>query len=126
MTAKTMNAAVLRTNRLQMTRQRRVIKAPSVRVTTRGHLNDATMVACLLHAYDYCPDDPMICLCLAIASAGRAMQRQSDNRHHLVVQVRVSIIHRRLCTSRFSPVRPWPFFQSIETCVERMLKESMW
>jgi len=40
----------------------------------------------LLHAYDYCPDDPMICLCLAIASAGRAMQRQSDNRHHLVVQ----------------------------------------
>ena len=34
----------------------------------------------------------MICLCLAIASAGRAMQRQSDNRHHLVVQVRVIII----------------------------------
>ena len=30
----------------------------------------------------------MICLCLAIASVGRAMQRQSDNRHHLVVQVR--------------------------------------
>ncbi|KAF8957215.1 hypothetical protein BDZ97DRAFT_1924824 [Flammula alnicola] len=40
----------------------------------------------LLHAYDYCPDDPMICLCLAIASVGRAMQRQSDNRHHLVIQ----------------------------------------
>ncbi|KAF9459393.1 hypothetical protein BDZ94DRAFT_1199583 [Collybia nuda] len=40
----------------------------------------------LLHAYDYCPDDPMICLSLAIASIGRAMQRQSDNRHHLVVQ----------------------------------------
>lgn len=40
----------------------------------------------LLHAYDYCPDDPMICLCLAIASIGRAMQRQSDNRHHLVTQ----------------------------------------
>ncbi|PPQ68724.1 hypothetical protein CVT26_003630 [Gymnopilus dilepis] len=40
----------------------------------------------LLHAYDYYPDDPMICLCLAIASIGRAMQRQSDNRHHLVVQ----------------------------------------
>ncbi|KAF9481095.1 TPR-like protein [Pholiota conissans] len=40
----------------------------------------------LLHAYDYCPDDPVICLCLAIASVGRAMQRQSDNRHHLVVQ----------------------------------------
>ena len=41
----------------------------------------------LLHAYDYFPDDPMICLCLAIASVGRAMQRQSDNRHHLIIQV---------------------------------------
>jgi len=41
----------------------------------------------LLHAYDYYPEDPMICLCLAIASVGRAMQRQSDNRHHLVIQV---------------------------------------
>ncbi|EMD31266.1 hypothetical protein CERSUDRAFT_145423 [Gelatoporia subvermispora B] len=40
----------------------------------------------LLHAYDYCPHDPMICLCLAIASFGRAMQRQADNRHHLVAQ----------------------------------------
>lgn len=42
----------------------------------------------LLHAYDYCPHDPMVCLCLAIASMGRAMQRQADNRHHLVAQVR--------------------------------------
>ncbi|KNZ78575.1 Transcription factor tau subunit sfc4, partial [Termitomyces sp. J132] len=40
----------------------------------------------LLHAYDYCPEDPMICLSLAIASIGRAMQRQSDNRHHLITQ----------------------------------------
>ncbi|KAJ8082877.1 transcription factor TFIIIC subunit tfc4 [Marasmius tenuissimus] len=40
----------------------------------------------LLHAYDYCPQDPMICLSLAIASIGRAMQRQSDNRHHLITQ----------------------------------------
>ncbi|EAU87482.2 hypothetical protein CC1G_02241 [Coprinopsis cinerea okayama7 len=40
----------------------------------------------LLHAYDYAPHDPMICLCLAIASVGRAMQRQSDNRHHLIAQ----------------------------------------
>jgi hypothetical protein len=29
----------------------------------------------------------MVCLCLAIASIGRAMQRQSDNRHHLIIQV---------------------------------------
>ncbi|EPS96052.1 hypothetical protein FOMPIDRAFT_1151328 [Fomitopsis schrenkii] len=40
----------------------------------------------LLHAYDYCPEDPLICLCLAIASFGRAMQRQADNRNHLITQ----------------------------------------
>ncbi|ESK86429.1 TPR-like protein [Moniliophthora roreri MCA 2997] len=40
----------------------------------------------LLHSYDCCPQDPMVCLCLAIASIGRAMQRQSDNRHHLITQ----------------------------------------
>ncbi|KAL1745068.1 hypothetical protein HDZ31DRAFT_37197 [Schizophyllum fasciatum] len=40
----------------------------------------------LLHAYDCSPDDPMLCLLLAIASLGRAMQRQADNRHHLVAQ----------------------------------------
>ncbi|KAI0372638.1 TPR-like protein [Pilatotrama ljubarskyi] len=40
----------------------------------------------LLQAYDYAPDDPLVCLCLAIASIGRAMQRQSDNRHHLITQ----------------------------------------
>ncbi|KAJ3836438.1 hypothetical protein F5878DRAFT_259541 [Lentinula raphanica] len=40
----------------------------------------------LLHAYDYCPDDAMVSLSLAIASIGRAMQRQSDNRHHLIAQ----------------------------------------
>ncbi|KAH7911471.1 hypothetical protein BJ138DRAFT_1237800 [Hygrophoropsis aurantiaca] len=37
----------------------------------------------LLHAFDYFPGDPVICLSLGIASLGRAMQRQSDNRHHL-------------------------------------------
>ncbi|KAI0031922.1 TPR-like protein [Vararia minispora EC-137] len=40
----------------------------------------------LLSAYEYCPDDPVICLSLAIASMGRAMQRQADNRHHLITQ----------------------------------------
>ncbi|KAI0339047.1 TPR-like protein [Trametopsis cervina] len=40
----------------------------------------------LLHAYDYCKHDPLICLCLAIASVGRAMQRQADNRQHLIAQ----------------------------------------
>lgn len=42
----------------------------------------------LLQAYELCPCDPVICLCLAISSGGRAMQRQADNRHHLVTQVR--------------------------------------
>jgi general transcription factor 3C polypeptide 3 (transcription factor C subunit 4) len=46
-----------------------------------------TATVYLLHAYDYCQDDPVICLSLAIASIGRAMQRQSDNRHHLIAQV---------------------------------------
>ncbi|KAJ7892735.1 TPR-like protein [Mycena olivaceomarginata] len=40
----------------------------------------------LLYAYELCPDDPVICLSLAVASIGRAMQRQSDNRHHLIAQ----------------------------------------
>ncbi|TCD69113.1 transcription factor TFIIIC subunit tfc4 [Steccherinum ochraceum] len=40
----------------------------------------------LLHAYEMHQEDPMICLCLAIASIGRAMQRQADNRHHLITQ----------------------------------------
>ncbi|KAJ7236030.1 hypothetical protein C8J57DRAFT_1377318 [Mycena rebaudengoi] len=40
----------------------------------------------LLYAYDLCPDDPMICLSIAMASIGRAMQRQADNRHHLITQ----------------------------------------
>lgn len=40
----------------------------------------------LLQAYDYCPHDPMICLTLGIASLGRAMQRQADNRQHLIAQ----------------------------------------
>ncbi|EDR05756.1 uncharacterized protein LACBIDRAFT_329309 [Laccaria bicolor S238N-H82] len=54
----------------------------------------------LLHAYDYCPDDPMICLCLAIASIGRAMQRQSDNRHHLVTQAMAFLTQYRSLRGR--------------------------
>lgn len=40
----------------------------------------------LLHAYRFFPNDPLICITLAIASLGRAMQRQSDNRNYLIVQ----------------------------------------
>ncbi|KAI9463423.1 hypothetical protein HD554DRAFT_1309138 [Boletus coccyginus] len=42
----------------------------------------------LLHAYDYCQEDPIICICicLALSSLGRAMQRQADNRNHLIAQ----------------------------------------
>ncbi|KAJ7485387.1 hypothetical protein FB451DRAFT_55581 [Mycena latifolia] len=49
----------------------------------------------LLHAYDLCPDDPMICLSLAMATFGRAMQRQSDNRHQLVTQGMAFLTHYR-------------------------------
>ena len=38
----------------------------------------------------------MICLCLAIASIGRAMQRQADNRHHMITQV--SYLAKCFCT----------------------------
>ena len=57
-------------------------------VIVLGHGVDRHLSVYLLHAYDYCPNDPMICLGLAISSMGRAMQRQSDNRHHLIAQVR--------------------------------------
>ncbi|KAF7316423.1 hypothetical protein MIND_00161200 [Mycena indigotica] len=40
----------------------------------------------LVHAYELCPSDPVICMSLAVASLGRAMQRQADNRHNLVAQ----------------------------------------
>ncbi|KAG8908776.1 transcription factor TFIIIC subunit tfc4 [Tulasnella sp. 403] len=40
----------------------------------------------LYQAYDIQPDDPVVCLMLAVASISRAMQRQSDNRHHLIAQ----------------------------------------
>ncbi|KIM61704.1 hypothetical protein SCLCIDRAFT_1215803 [Scleroderma citrinum Foug A] len=61
----------------------------------------------LLHAYDYCPEDPMICLCLAISSLGRAMQRQSDNRHHLIAQGMVFLSHyRRIRKQDGDPVLP--------------------
>ncbi|KAF8327415.1 uncharacterized protein EI90DRAFT_3127081 [Cantharellus anzutake] len=40
----------------------------------------------LLQAHALQPRDPVICLSLAVACIGRAMQRQADNRHHLVVE----------------------------------------
>ncbi len=69
----------LRTNRHQATSKFR-------RLNHFYDIHDSGSTVYFLHAYDYSPDDPMICLCLAIASIGRAMQRQSDNRHHLVTQ----------------------------------------
>ncbi|KAJ6488044.1 hypothetical protein C8R45DRAFT_264401 [Mycena sanguinolenta] len=59
----------------------------------------------LLHAYDLCPDDPMICLILALASLGRAMQRQSDNRHHLITQgLSLLTRYRQLRTEQLNSV----------------------
>ncbi|KAG8991648.1 transcription factor TFIIIC subunit tfc4 [Tulasnella sp. JGI-2019a] len=40
----------------------------------------------LYQAYDLQPNDPVVCLSLAVASVARAMQRQSDNRHHMIAQ----------------------------------------
>ncbi|TDL19819.1 TPR-like protein [Rickenella mellea] len=40
----------------------------------------------LLFGYEYCRIDPVICLSLAVASIGRAMQRQADNRNYLITQ----------------------------------------
>jgi general transcription factor 3C polypeptide 3 (transcription factor C subunit 4) len=40
----------------------------------------------LFQAYDIQPDDAVICLSLAVASIARAMQRQADNRQHLIAQ----------------------------------------
>ncbi|KAF7318926.1 hypothetical protein HMN09_00228400 [Mycena chlorophos] len=49
----------------------------------------------LLQAYELCPQDPVICISLAVASLGRAMQRQSDNRHHLVTQAMAMLTQYR-------------------------------
>ncbi|CAE6500210.1 unnamed protein product, partial [Rhizoctonia solani] len=43
----------------------------------------------LLKAYDMAPNDPVICLSLGTACIGRAMQRQADNRNHMVTQASV-------------------------------------
>lgn len=42
----------------------------------------------MMHAFEVQPHDPVICLTLAITCLGRAMQRQADNRHYMIVQVR--------------------------------------
>ncbi|KZT51273.1 TPR-like protein [Calocera cornea HHB12733] len=39
-----------------------------------------------MHAYELNPYDPLLCLSVAVAYLGRSMQRQSDNRHHQIVQ----------------------------------------
>ncbi|KAF8597842.1 TPR-like protein [Ceratobasidium sp. AG-I] len=45
-----------------------------------------TAIYYLFRAYDLEPNDPVICLSLGAACIGRAMQRQSDNRNHMVTQ----------------------------------------
>ena len=40
-----------------------------------------------LQAYENCPRDPLVRMSLAIASLLRAIQRQADNRHHMIAQV---------------------------------------
>ncbi|KDQ11782.1 hypothetical protein BOTBODRAFT_113883 [Botryobasidium botryosum FD-172 SS1] len=51
----------------------------------------------LIHAYELQPLDPVICLSLAVSYLGRAMQRQSDNRHHMVAEAMAFLTrYRRL------------------------------
>ena len=54
----------------------------------------------LLQAYEGCPEDPVVCMSLAIASLSRAMQRQADNRHHMIAQAG-SIHSLQLADSEF-------------------------
>ncbi|KAI0730796.1 TPR-like protein [Earliella scabrosa] len=75
----------------ELERSRLPVKPNAVNVAVYGHILLAarsyqSALFYLLQAYDYAPDDPLVCLSLAIASVGRAMQRQSDNRHHLITQ----------------------------------------
>ncbi len=54
-----------------------------------GEFFDAHDAGYLLQAHALQPRDPVICLSLAITCIGRAMQRQADNRHHLIVEVSI-------------------------------------
>ncbi|ELU36749.1 TPR_2 domain-containing protein [Rhizoctonia solani AG-1 IA] len=61
-------------------------------VTAYGQISGGTRsyqsaIYYLLKAYDMAPNDPVICLSLGAACIGRAMQRQADNRNHMVTQV---------------------------------------
>ena len=40
-----------------------------------------------LRVYENCPKDPLVRMSPAIASPSRAMQKQADSRHHMIVQV---------------------------------------
>jgi len=40
-----------------------------------------------LQAHGNCPKDPLVRMSLAVASLPRTMQRQADNRHHMIAQV---------------------------------------
>lgn len=78
-------------NATEKTAVRMPTKNNPILVTLYGQMSLAaksyqSAIFYLLHAYDYCPEDPVVCLSLAIASLGRAMQRQSDNRHHMIAQ----------------------------------------
>ncbi|KAF8704762.1 TPR-like protein, partial [Rhizoctonia solani] len=60
-------------------------------VTAYGQISGGTRsyqsaIYYLLKAYDMAPNDPVICLSLGAACIGRAMQRQADNRNHMVTQ----------------------------------------
>jgi general transcription factor 3C polypeptide 3 (transcription factor C subunit 4) len=44
----------------------------------------------LFEAHEIQPNDPLLCLSLAVSTLGRSLGRRADNRQHLLVQVRVN------------------------------------
>lgn len=76
-------------------------------------------VVYLFQAYEGCPEDPVTCMSLAIASLARAMQRQADNRHHMIAQVIPIHSHEKLNLSYY---RAWHSCHNIGSSALRTRK----
>ncbi|PWN46576.1 hypothetical protein IE53DRAFT_23743 [Violaceomyces palustris] len=54
----------------------------------------------LARSFAYQQSDPLICLSAAVAFLGRSTNRQTDNRHHMVMQVRLREGKKTICQRR--------------------------
>ena len=64
--------------------------APCVRETSPPKNRIQTecgLIDYLFEAHEVQPDDPALCLSLAVSTLGRSLGRRSDNRQQLIVQV---------------------------------------